>query len=207
MGKLFSSDNWVWTPFSLAADVFLLSGLWFVCSIPLVTMGGATAALYDCAARCVRGKDERIFARFFRTFRRELVSGGLALAVWSVVVAAAYWMVRLFGNSVAVNEVTTAATAGMLLVVVVVVGIGCWVLPLLSRFTFSFGQLNATAVKLALANMPRTLLLGMATVVCGYFCIQFWLPFFFLPAVLVLIWTVLIEPVFKPFEQAQTDES
>lgn len=206
MAKFFSSENWVWSPFNLIADVFILSGLWFVCSVPLVTAGAATAALYDCAARCVRGRDDKIFARFFRTFKRELVSGGLALALWTAVIAGAYWLVRHFGNTVAVSETTTMVTAAMLLLVVAVVGVACWVLPLLSRFTFSFGQLNATAVKLALGNMPRTLLLGLVTVVCGYFCIQFWLPFFFLPAVMALIWTFLIEPVFRPFEEAQTQE-
>jgi len=204
MAKFFSSENWVWSPFNLIADVFILSGLWFICSVPLVTAGAATAALYDCAARCVRGKDEKLFARFFRTFKRELLSGGMALALWGGIIAGAFQLVKLFGNCVAVNQTTTAITVALLLVVVAVVGAACWVLPLLSRFTFSFGQLNATAVKLALGNMPRTLLLGMVTVICGYFCIQFWLPFFFLPAIMVLIWTYLIEPVFRPFEEAQT---
>lgn len=204
MAKFFSSENWVWSPFNLIADVFILSGLWFLCSVPVVTAGAATAALYDCAARCVRGKDEKLFARFFRTFKRELLSGGLALALWAAVIACSYMLVKTFGNSVAVNETTTMLTVAMLLAVVVVVGVACWVLPLLSRFTLSFGQLNATAVKLALGNMPRTLLLGLSTVICGYFCILFWIPFFFLPAVLALIWTFLIEPVFRPFEEAQT---
>ena len=206
MSKFFSSENWVWTPFNLVADVFILSGLWFVCSVPLVSAGAATAALYDCAARCVRGKDEKLFARFFRTLKRELLTGALALGLWSAIIAGAYQLVKTFGNSVAVSQTTTMVTVAMLLIVVVLVGIACWVLPLLSRFTFTFGQLNATAVKLALGNMPRTLLLGLATVVCGYFCIQFWLPFFFLPAVLAIIWTIFIEPVFKPFEEAQAQE-
>ena len=203
MAKFFSNENWIWSPFNLIADVFLLSGMWFLCSVPLVTAGAATAALYDCAARCVRGKDEKLFARFFRTFKRELVSGGLAMGLWAAIVTGAYLLVKAFGNSVAVNETTTMVTAAMLLVVVVVVGAACWVLPLLSRFTFSFGQLNITAVKLALGHMPRTLLLGLSTVMCGYFCILFWIPFFFLPAVLALVWTFLIEPVFRPFEEAQ----
>lgn len=206
MSKFFSNENWVWTPLNLIADVFILSGLWFVCSVPVITMGAATAALYDCAARCVRGGEDKMLSRFFRTFKRELVGGALALGLWALIVTGAYTLVKTFGNSVAVNETTTVLTAALLLIVVAVVGIACWVLPLLSRFAFSFGQLNATAVKLALSQMPRTLLLGLSTVICGYFCIQFWLPFFFLPAVLAIVWTLLIEPVFRPFEEAQTQE-
>lgn len=197
--SFFNSDNWIWTPFTLIADVFVLSCLWFICSVPLITMGAATTALYDCAARCVRGKDQKLFSRFFRTFKREFGQSTVCLVFWGVVIAVLYWGVKTFGNCVAVTEGTTVITVALLLGVVVVVGVACWVLPLLSRFTFSFGQLNVTAVKLALANVPRTMLLGIATVAAAWLCLQLWIPFFFLPAVLVLGWTQLLEPVFQKY--------
>lgn len=199
MAQFFSSENWAWKPFSLIADVFILSGLWFVCSVPIVTMGAATTALYDCVARCVRGTDDKLFARFFRTFKNEFGSSALCVGFWGLLIFGLYQLVKLYGNSVAVTEGSTVITVALLLGVVVTVGVFCWVLPLLSRFTLSFGHLNATALKLALANMPRTLLLGIVTVIAAFLCIQFWLPFFFLPAVLALIWSLLLEPVFRKY--------
>lgn len=197
--SLFNSENWLWKPFGYVADVVLLSCMWFLCSVPIVTMGAATTALYDCAARCVRGKDQRMFARFFRTFKQEFLTATLCEALWAAIIGGGYFLVKTFGNSVAVTDGTTAATVAMLLIVVVVIGVACWVLPLLSRFTFSFAQLNGTAVKLALANLPRTMALGVVTVAAAYFCVQFWVPFLFLPGILVLIWTALIEPVFQRY--------
>lgn len=199
MGKFFSSENWVWKPFDLVADVFLLSCLWFVCSVPILTMGAATTALYDCVARCVRGKDERMFARFFRTFKNELIPSALCMALWGCVIGGLFSLVKHYGNSVEVTDTTTVITVALLLGVVVAVGVFCWVLPLLSRFAMGFGHLNATALKLALANLPRTMVLGIVTVVAGVVCIQLWIPFFFVPAVLALIWSWLLEPVFRKF--------
>lgn len=199
MANFFSSENWVWKPFSLVADVFILSGLWFVCSVPLVTMGAATTAMYDCVARCVRGTDDKIFARFFRTFKNEFGMSALCVAFWAALIFGQYSLVKLYGNSVAVTETATVITVALLMGVVVTVGVFCWVLPLLSRFTLSFGQLNATALKLALANMPRTLAMGVVTVVAAVLCLQLWIPFFFLPAIVALIWSFMLEPVFHKF--------
>ena len=199
MAKFFSSENWVWKPFDLIADVFILSCLWFVCSVPVLTMGAATTALYDCVARCVRGSDDRMFSRFFRTFKNELIPSALAMGFWALIIGGQFALVRHYGNSVEVNDGTTMVTVALLLGVVVTVGVFCWVLPMLSRFSMGFGAINANAVKLALANIPRTMVLGIVTVIAGVVCIQLWIPFFFMPAVLALIWSYLLEPVFRKF--------
>lgn len=196
---MFNSESFVWKPFGWVVDILLMSGLWFICSVPIVTMGAATAALYDCAARCVRGKDQRVFARFFGTFQRELGQSVLCELFWAAVITAGYWLIRTFGNHVAVTDAAVMATAAMLLILVVVVGVACWVLPLLSRFTFSFGALNATAVKLALIHIPRTMALGLSTVVAAWVCVQWWIPFLFVPMLLMLLWTLLLEPVFQRY--------
>lgn len=199
MARFFSSDNLAWKPFDWAADILLLSGLWFVCSIPLVTMGAATCALYDCIAHCVRGNDNAMLTRFFRTFRRELFPAAASWLLWAAVIASGYWAIKAYGNSVSVTNASIVITTALLIVLSVVVGIACWVFPILSRFTFGFLGLNRTAVQLAIAHLPRTMLLGAATIVCGYFCLQFWIPFLFLPMLLVLLWSFLMEPVFQPF--------
>ncbi len=200
MGSFFSRDNWLWNPFSWVADMVLLSCLWVICSVPLLTIGASTAALYDCAARCVRGNDEKMFARFFRTFRRELVPSIPSLLLWCLVIVGGYAAVRTYGNTVTVTDASTAITTGLLLLLTVVVGIAAWVFPLLSRFTMSFASLNLMAVRLALIHLPRTMALGIATVLSGFLCLQFIAPLFFLPAVLALLWTLLLEGVFRKYE-------
>ncbi len=207
MARFFSNENWIWKPFDYIADVFLLSGIWFVCSLPVITIGATTTALYDCCARCVRGHDRQMFARYFRTAKREFVPATLSVLLWSAIVWLGYLLVKAYGNHVAVTDASVALTTAMLLLLTVVVGIAGWVLPLLSRFTFSIGQLQITAVKLALAHLPRTMILGIVTVLAGYLCIRFWVPFIFLPAVLGLICTWIIEPVFRAYMEEETEET
>lgn len=199
MAKFFSSDNWIWKPFDYAADVLILSGMWFLCSVPVITMGAATTTLYDCTARCVRGHDKAMFARFFRTFKREFLPSLMSLLLWALMIAGGYQLIRLYGNSVPVSDTSTMVTVGLLFLLTIVIGIFSWVLPLLSRFTFSFGQLQITAIKLAFANLPRTILLGVLTVLGGYLCIQLWVPFLVVPEILMILWSLLMEPVFQKY--------
>ncbi len=199
MAKFFSSDNWLWSPFGYIADVLLLSCLWFMCSVLLLPMGAATTALYDCTARCVRGRDPRIWSRFFRTAKREFCMALLSTLLWGAIIGGGYALVKTFGNNVAVTDTNVAVTAGLLFLLCAVVGIACWVLPVLSRFTFSFGALQLTAVKLAFSHPLRTIVLGVSTVLAAFICLQLWVPFVFLPALLVLLWTVLLEPVFRQY--------
>ena len=163
MSRFFSRDNWLWSPFSWVADMFILSCLWVICSVPLLTIGASTAALYDCVARCVRGGDEKMFARFFRTFRRELVQSVPSLLLWVCVIAGGYAAISAYGNNVTVTGTSTAITTGLLLLLTIVVGIAAWVFPLLSRFTMSFTSLNLMAARLALIHLPRTMF-------CRHFC-------------------------------------
>lgn len=197
--RLFNANNWVWKPFGWIGDIFIASGLWFLCSLPLFTMGAATTALYDCMVHCTRHNDGSVFTRFFRTFKKEFSTATLSTLLWAAVLGLGYLAVRTFGSHAAPTDGAVVLTVAALVVLAAVVGIVCWVFPLLSRFTFGLGNLNATAVKLALGHMPATLALGIVTVLAGYLCLQFWLPFLFLPALTALIWSLLLEPVFQKY--------
>ena len=54
---IFNPQNRFWQTLDHFADLLILSLLWLVCSLPLVTAGAACAALYDAVARCVRGAE------------------------------------------------------------------------------------------------------------------------------------------------------
>lgn len=46
-----------------------LNLLWFVCSLPIVTIGASTTALYYSCLKIVRDEDSHVGATFFRAFR------------------------------------------------------------------------------------------------------------------------------------------
>ena len=77
-GRIFNPENAFFRTADKLADLVMLSLMWALCSIPLVTLGPATAALYDAAVKILRrGEAGNIYQRFFHSFRLDLKVGAL----------------------------------------------------------------------------------------------------------------------------------
>ena len=193
MGGFFNPESRFWRPFSYFLDIFLLSICWLLCSVPVFTVGAATTALYDAVVHTIRFGEGGTYARFFRTFRREFVLSTLSWLLWAAIWAGCFFLLR-----------TAAQLSSMLLMAGLVLmllptGIICWVFPILSRFTHSFASLNKTAVAFAGLHILTTLVIALSTAAAIYLCAWLWLPTLFMPALLVLFWSVFIERVFRKY--------
>ena len=58
-----------------------LNLLWFVCSIPIFTIGASTTALYYACLKVVRDEDSRVSSQFFRSFRENFKQ---ATVIWLI---------------------------------------------------------------------------------------------------------------------------
>ena len=66
-----------------------LNLLWFVCSLPIVTIGASTTALYYCCLKIVRDQDNHIGAMFFRAFRNNFKQ---ATVLWLIMLGAGLFL-------------------------------------------------------------------------------------------------------------------
>lgn len=204
---LFNPDNWLWRPFGRVADFLILSGLWLVCSVPVVTAGAAFAAMYDCCARCLIGGEREMISRFFRTFRRELPQGVGGALLWAGILLVLVTAVRSFTGAADPTRQNLALAYAMGMLLVFVLGIASWVFPLQSRFTFGFGGLQFTALRLAIAHLPRTVLLGILNLIAAALCLRFLMPVMVVPGLAAQLSARLLEPVFKKYETGDAGEN
>lgn len=197
--RFFEPESLVWKPFGYLGELVMMSLLWGLCAIPLVTIGPASAALYDCAVHCLRRKEGDLFSRFFRTFKAELKTGLLSTLQWMLLLALPlalhYGAVGSLG-SVVFNALEVLS----LLLLFFLTAILCWVFPTLSRFTFGFASLNRTAVRLALGNILRSVALVLINGLSVLLVLLFAAPVLFAPGLAALLSSFLIEPVFRNYE-------
>lgn len=57
------------------AEVLIAGFLWLLCSIPVVTIGPASAALYYTIVKVVRKKRDTVTSAFFHSFKSNLKQG------------------------------------------------------------------------------------------------------------------------------------
>ena len=199
MNQIFNPENFFWKCFDKMADVVGLSLLWFMCSLPVVTIGPACAALYDASARCVRGGEGSPYGRFLRPFRREFKSGALCSLTWGTAL-----LLLFFGHNIALDlarqsgsKPMLALAAAYLVLLLVPAGMLCWLFPLLSRFQYTFRALNKAALQFWFAHLPSTLAMAALLAVCVNICFQLLLPVCCLPCLLALAHSLFAERAFQ----------
>ena len=69
MSKFFKYDSGIFKLASLIFDLFLLTFLWIVFSIPLITIGASTVSLFYVVSKLVRDKNISIFSDFIKGFK------------------------------------------------------------------------------------------------------------------------------------------
>jgi len=197
MNNLFNPDAFLWRWCSRILDIMVLSIFWFFCSLPVVTIGAASTALYDAAVHGIRRDETGTYSRFFRTFRRELKTTIPATILWGAAIAVLVWAGQYVGTAEQDPWFILAAAAVIVLLLFFALGTAAWMFPLLSRFAFTFRGLNRTACQFAFAHLPSTFLLVVLLAVSVWACVRFLFPVFFIPCTEALLASFLIERAFR----------
>ena len=197
--NLLNPNNSLMITMTWITDCIFLSLFWMLGCFPVVTIGASFAALYDATFRAFHRGDKNNWQRFLKTFRDNWKAGILPTAVF----LGAVWLLGkgMIGvwNSAVAGSLSWMAFSGLAFVGVLILGVLSILFPMLSRFENSFAGLLKNTLLLAMANLPRTIALGVVNAVTVFLCIRFVVPLFFLPALAALIGSLFLEPMFKPY--------
>ena len=157
MGKLLNLNNPLMRGLTALTNVLLLSVCWVVFSIPVLTIGPATAALYYGMQKIVQGENISVFRCFLKSFRENLKQGVVLTLIFGVA-AALIWYDYLF--SYIVEE-----SLGKILRIVFIVLAVVWLImvsytfPLQALFQNSIRNTLKNAMLLSLVHLGKTVLL------------------------------------------------
>lgn len=84
MNRLFALNGPVMQALGKMADLLILSFLWILCSIPLITVGPATSALYYVSLKHARKEETDIVNPFFHAFKDNLLQGMVQTVIFLV---------------------------------------------------------------------------------------------------------------------------
>ena len=197
--KFLNPDNALMIAMTQITDCIFLSMFWLLGCLPVVTVGASFAALYDATFRGFRQGDKHCWGRFWQVYRENWKAGILPTAVFLAVLTLVTKALVALWNAAVAGGVSWMLFSGLAFVGVLVLGMVSVLFPMLSRFENPFLGLLKNTVFLAMANLPRTIALGILNAAAGLACAFFVLPLFFLPSLAALIGSVLIEPMFKPY--------
>lgn len=182
-------------------DIIWLGILWLLCSLPVITIGAASTALYYAMVKCVRHDIPEPTRFFFRAFRRNFRQATLL------------WLLCLAALGLGLADIYAFSRMGVQrggflyafsrLLLLPVPMLFPWIFAFLSRFENTVMGTLRFAVYLALKHWKQTLLIFFEMALVGLIC---WLlpqiaPL--LPGALCLLMSFSIEPALRELSAGQ----
>ena len=201
--NLLNPHNALMITMTQITDCIFLSLFWILGCFPVVTVGASTAALYDATFHAFRKGDKNSWQRFARVFLENWKAGIVPTVLFLAVFTLTAWMMIQVWNAAATGAIAMGAFSVAIALGVTVLGILSVLFPVLSRFENTTLGLLRNALLLALANLPRTFLLGAVNAAAIWLCIRYIFPVFVLPALAALVGSRFLEPMFWPYMKSE----
>ena len=153
------TDNIFFRLMGRMADLVILNLLWLCCSLPVVTMGAATAALYSVMLRLVKNEEGYIFSGFFKAFRENFIQSTLLwilLLAGGIMLGVDLWILGL-------QPRLSWLRFPLVVLLCLILSISIYALALQARFENTVRNTLKNACILTFAKLPYTFLLLILT--------------------------------------------
>lgn len=152
-----------WRFFGRLGDFFILTVYWVIASLPVVTIGASTTALFYVCLKLRRGEEGKLAQMFKKSFRENFRQ---ATFIWLLYVFVAL-DVGIIGFTLCRQGVLSAADFAMeggkyypalLVVCLIYLAVMIYTAALLATFRQTTGQCIGAAIGLAFGRLPSTIL-------------------------------------------------
>ncbi|MBE7001671.1 MAG: DUF624 domain-containing protein [Ruminococcaceae bacterium] len=213
MNKWFDMDSPIMTALSRMTDMVILSILWFVCCLPIFTIGPATVAMYYVALKWARKEEVKISSAFFQAFKKNFKQGvimNLLFLVVGAVLLADYFIMATMNTSRGDLSSTVFLVMGIWMLCIMF-----YAYPMQAQF---FNTIRQTLINAALLSARKfgvtviVFVLNMLPVILGFISLEVLVrtaPVWVLlaPGVVAFVNAKLFAKLFDPFLKAAQEEN
>ena len=161
--KIFAFDGPFARTMGRVFDLVLLHILWVICSLPLVTIGASTTALFTVTLKMIRNEESYILKGYMKAFKSNFRQ---ATKLWLIV--AALFLCLLFILRICMNGsmglLKAAGLANAALMVILFLG-ALYVFPIQAAFENTVGNILKNSVICSLRYLPYSLAMAAVIVI------------------------------------------
>lgn len=160
--RIFNADNRFFGFMGKVADLIILNIIFVVCSLPVITIGASTTALYYVTLKMVKNEESYISRNFFKSFKQNFKQ---ATPIWLLLLAAAMLLFFDFNIVSQTGDVGMFKfiRIGLYFILLLWSMVFVYVFPLLARFENTVKNTLKNALKMAICHFPWTILLLAVT--------------------------------------------
>lgn len=203
MEKFFNSDNAVMRTLSKIFDIGVLTFIYIIFCIPIVTIGAATTSLYYVSAKVLRHNRSYVWHEFWHSFKTNFLQSTI---VWIITLVIS---ILLIFNMQIVSATSQTGKGGYLVgaywaILFIMLCISCYIYPFISRFGTKLSQILRLSLYCAFRHFLHTIVMIailVALVVVIFFGMKtnIVLLFLFAPGAASFLYTFPMEHIMKKY--------
>ena len=199
MQGLFRYDGGFAKLFGKIADVACLSLLWFISSIPIITMGAGFCALYSTVYKVIRFDRAGLWSEYWTSFRQNFKQATIS---WLCLLAV-YFLIGFSGlNAYALFEQGKLPTWILVMLGIVAAFVTMWaccLFPCISRFYNRLGNIAKNCMIIVLANIIP--FVGILVLLVLAIVLMLGVPtgLIFAPVCCTCLGSLILEKVFRKY--------
>lgn len=196
--EIFSTEGPVFGFLDKVGQMILLSVMWIIGCLPVVTAATSTTALYYAVIKSIRRDYGSALQEFWQSYRANLKRGIPITVIGLALAAVLVWNIQLMTNT---EQGSSLLLWGSVILLAVLGAMAVYICPVLSRFSLKAGSACRLAFVMAIRFLPTTLVLAAGTVGLVYLQIYV-LPIptvVLLPSLWCFVTTFLMEKALRKF--------
>ncbi|MGN0204276.1 MAG: YesL family protein [Coprococcus sp.] len=185
-------------------DLAWVSILWLVFSIPLVTAGASTSALYYTVTKVIRHHRGYIWREFWGSFKSNFKQSTIIWILY-VILMIIFWIdIRVMGTigGTVANTLQYTFLIGMVMVTAILF----FALAYTARFIQDVKHILINSALMALRHLPKTLLLLIVAALAVLSVYLMGIAFILAPAIAAILDSVILESIFVNYMSEEDRE-
>ena len=154
---VFNADGKFYKVGTILGDMLFAGLLWVFFSIPIITIGAATAGVYYACTKKVSGRDEYFFKDFFKGFKSNLIKATAAFAILAAITGFIGVNIGVMNSSPDTGAFDLVIFVAQYFVLIQVVFVAIYVFAILARFELPLLAALKSAMILANQNLFITI--------------------------------------------------
>ena len=179
------------------ADTLILSAMWIIFSLPIITIGASTTAMFYVSTRRIAEREGYIAGDFWHAFKANFVRSTLIWMLLGVITIVVIINLRNMGF---VNTMPMVFFVGQIIIAVQLIFVTVYIFPMTARFEMGFMQTLKSSFLLANRHLLTTI---MCVLLLGGLVIGalWWVPVLILgvPGAYAMVSSLLLMRIFKKY--------
>ncbi|NLP35074.1 MAG: DUF624 domain-containing protein [Clostridiales bacterium] len=199
MSNFFNIDNGLFTVLGKICDIMIISIIWILLCIPIITIGPANTALYYATVKVIRRDRGYLTREFFRSFKLNFKRGAIIGVILTAFTFFLGFDLLWAWSGMNIVENSSMLFGVFLALTIMLICVSIYIYPLLSRFDMTVRQLIKASLFMSIRHLPSTVVMFIITAasVIGIYFVH--ILIFIIPAGTTFLISLLMERIFKKY--------